>query len=61
MCAERILITQLHNFLESKKLLASNREREGVTCRLQVRVAGHCFTMADKTQALTNANTSPKK
>ena len=28
---------------------------------LQVRVAGHCFTIADKTQALTNATTRPKK
>ena len=28
-------------------------------CKLQV--AGHCFTIADKPQALTNANTQPKK
>ena len=34
---------------------------EGVNCRLQVRVAGHCFTNADKPQALTNANTRTKK
>lgn len=33
----------------------------GVNCRLQVRVAGHCFTNADKPQALTNANTRTKK
>lgn len=34
---------------------------EGVNCRLQVRVAGHCFTNADKPQALTNANTRTKE
>ena len=39
MCAKRILITQLHNILQAKKLLPSNSEREGVNCRLQVRVA----------------------
>ena len=61
MCAKRILITQVYTIFWRQKLLASNSEREGVNCRLQVRVAGHCFTMADKTQALTNAKTRPKK
>ena len=38
---------------------------EGVTetaeCRLQVRVGGGCFTVAETTQTFINANTRPKK
>ena len=61
MSSKTILMTQLYNFLEAKRLIALNSEMEGVNCSLQVKVAGHCFTIADKTQALTNATTRLKK
>ena len=42
------------NFDFTKKKCYVSINLEGVNCRLQVRVAGHCFSVADKTQALAN-------
>ena len=44
--------------MEGVALLRGRWPMEGVKCRLQVRVAGHCFTMTETTQTFAKMLTS---